>query len=137
MCLVVNMDVKAKKTNAEGFCVAWKVIRKVENRQWYKSAVSGETLPNYQYVLGENVSNRLSKKDPWEVNEINKGFHCFLYRSDARKLIKNIHTPKDAKVIQVFYKPEDVIAYGFRWGSSVDKCVAVMKLTVKDLSHCR
>ena len=134
MCLILKDDYKVKKSNKEEYCIGWKVINK-DNTQWFKSVGFMVPTPNHKYIIGENISNREYKDlSTFECcsRVIEKGFHIFLYRKDARAE----HYRLDSnKIIKVFYKPEDIVAYGVWEMINSSPCVVTMKLTVKDLRH--
>ena len=121
MCLRVDKSVKAKKPNSLGYCVGWKLMTKFHNAIYSCG----------DYKLGLNTSNRQNKshgcdtglnddqihyKQEMHRNLVAKGYHLFLKRDDARYL-KKISILEDELeegliIVKVYYKPEDVVAYG-------------------------
>ena len=134
MCLIIDKKIKAKKPNKDGFCIGWKLLQ--------DNTVS--PYRGYRYKKGMNVATLGHEPDPNE--EIHYGFHLWTTRSSARVSLKdwNIisNTNTNFKIIKVYYKPEDVIAYGkysqpnhFKENSPAEwfRCVAVKRLTVRSL----
>ena len=128
MCLEIVKNAKAKKPNADGYCIGWKVVD-TDNGAPYHWVHGG-----YLYKEGKNVSDRLSKDiQSWEHKNINHGFHVYGSRKSARlgkiryyALAQHCPHPK-TKIIKVYFKPEDVIAYG------TENEIAVIKLTINSL----
>ena len=123
MCMHINESIKAKKTR-DGWLTAYKVVEGLSNLS--------PCLSSHRYTIGENISDRtkttLSKK---EKGVVIKGFHLFTNKVAARKWMSGTGT----KTIQVFYKPEDVVAYGYTiFNNKSLSTVVVTKLTVKSLN---
>ena len=139
MCLSLGMKkVRVKKPNKDGFCIGWKIVQ-LNNFAPFKSY--------FQYKLGENEA--VLGKEYFPTLEIRYGFHFFTTRYAARVDIlgwKAIGEGGKHKIIKVYYKPEDVIAYGsfsennyLKAGHPVEwfDCVCVKKLTVRSLEPVR
>lgn len=143
MCLKVYKKIRNNHHKENGYCVAYKVIRKDNFSIFYQK----ET---FQYHIGENVpkvtiffKSHLNRK--YNVgDDVDDGLHLFLDKSMAKGLIlwnekHSYNCPENMKVIKVFYKPEDVIAYGvsntyfYFSDNEVEKSVVVRKLTIKSL----
>ena len=153
MSLIISKDIKnPNKPNADGVYVGYKVIR--TNNEPY-------CMPYPAYNIGENISNRedelkkLTKKDlkgkVWEkvagtniykyeslTNVVDYGYHICLTKEDAIRILDYMRineTDKinSVKVIEVFYKEEDIIACGTWILSGEVKCVASNKVTVNSL----
>lgn len=138
MCLVVNKAVRNNHHKENGYCVAYKVIR-LNNSTLFSQ------INKFLYKVGENTpsepSYNFNKKYYYE-DRVDYGLHLFLDKSIAKKLILyNEMTvqnhPENMKMIKVYYKPEDVIAYGksntITFGFDIEKSVVVRKLTIKSL----
>ena len=121
MCLQVNFKIQNnRKPNKDGFLVGYKKIT-TSNSNVYSSARATE------YKVGENISSRKFKDlTPYEEYTVCEGFHISL-----SPLMNSVSV---YKVITVYYKPEDVVAYGTFCGS---RCVVVTKMTIKSLRETR
>ena len=114
MCMVVNKTIKPNKVNAEGYCVGWKVLTSDNKSPFsagcgyqYKLEENVSSRPTTGYIRGEKVLDLFTRKN--YIHRIWEGFHLSLTRKDARKIFRK---PQGRKVIKVFYKPQDVVAYG-------------------------
>jgi len=145
MCLLVDKSIKPNKPDKDGFCIGWKIIK--ENN-------SALIQDGYFYNLGLNFSSLYYDADIGPnfsigYKRIYEGFHLFLNKNGARKLwnFRKKRYDKDyidnTKLIKVFYKPEDVVAYGkMEYSFSGDPInetpnVVVKKLTIKSLEGVR
>jgi len=140
MCLVVDKSIKPNKPNKDGFCIGWKIV---------KEDNSALIQDDWVYQLGENLSSRCYHSiDGREEITVYEGFHLFLNKNGARKLweYRKKRYDKDytsKKLIKVFYKPEDVVAYGKMaysfLGDPINETpnVVVDKLTIKSLEKVK
>jgi hypothetical protein len=118
-----------------GYCKGYKVIRNDNHSLYF----------DHLFTTGENISNRTCKcatkecRDCKDINDgfVAKGFHLFTSIDKANKFQETCVYVKPEpehfvgqKIIEVFYKPEDIISYGLV-GS--DLGVVVMKMEVKSL----
>ena len=128
MCMCIkkinglNPESKKSKLVAD-FRKGYKVICK-ENKA---------ILQNYQYKIGENISSRHDNKyleEELNKEEIIEGFHIFLELKDALRYCGFISFEK---VIEVFYKDENVVSYGYTPLNKLEKAATVVstKLIVK------
>ena len=128
MCLKINYNIKASRVNKDGYCVGYKVVEVEQDglKSYYKG---------FKYCIGDFVSNRKSAQLEYnEVYEINLGFHLFTTRNEARRF----KTGKFAtRMIRVFYKPEDAVAYGFFLNRGCYESVVVHKMTISSLKAIR
>jgi len=140
MCLRVNKKVRNNHHKENGYCVAYKVI-------FHDNTTLFARCDDFVYTIGENVPYRLYELDykrslfqRFNDETVYFGLHLFLDKCIAKKLVSrhNDTDSKNAKMIKVYYKPEDVIAYGksntftsFDVGG--EKSVVVRKLTIKSL----
>lgn len=127
------------KPDKDGFCKAFKVIydREVPHYTEYAKEYcnffkNNCSLFDYSFVyqVGINIANHREdyNKDPKELDIIREGLHLILNLNDALSWVKMSYQ----KVIEVYYKPEDVVAYGFLQGTKTQG-VVVKQLVVKDL----
>ena len=141
MCLVVNKTVRNNHHKENGYCVAYKVIRLDNSTLFVRSY-------DFLYKVGENIpcepSYIFNKKYCYaeRVERVEYGLHLFLDKSIAKGLISYFertyllqNAAENMKIIKVYYKPEDVIAYGFSntYRGEREKSVVVRKLTIKSL----
>jgi hypothetical protein len=144
MCLKIDKSVKLKKPNKDGFCIGWKLVRE-DNSALIQSS--------YKYEVGLNFSDRIEypelEDEEKAFNSVDYGFHLFLQKNGAKKLLEyriNRYGKDDyknkCKLIKVFYKPKDVVAYGTMEYNSfaedeLNKVhnVVVNKLTIKSLKR--
>ena len=136
MCLKVNKKVRNNHHKEDGYCVAYKVIFHDNTTLFARCDdfvyTIGENVPYKQNEYGHNGSSMLFNNET-----VYFGLHLFLDKCIAKKLVSILNNaePKNAKMIKVYYKPEDVIAYGksntFRYDR--EKSVVVRKLTIKSL----
>ena len=127
------------KPDKEGFCKAYKVIynREIPHYTEYAKEYCNFYRDNcslldytFMYQVGINIAKHREDypKDPKELDIIREGIHCILLLKDAQDWIKTFY----AKVIEVYYNPEDVVAYGFLQGTKTQG-VVVKQLTIKTL----
>ena len=140
MCMKIT-DPRKLKVDKNGFCTGWKLVRKVDN-----SAPYHWVHRPYIYNEGENVCSRSVKINDYEarIGEVRTGFHIYQTRADARLGIKiyadcmtNKPTEKEmVKIIKVYFKPEDIVAYGLSQDILYRpaKSLVVTKLTIKSLA---
>ena len=120
MCMHVKDEAVNPKVLKNGFVLGYKILinndRNVSPCEYFK------------YVLGENISDRISKERfEYEKYGIVKGFHIFRNLKSAK-----IWLDMNEKIIKVYYKPEDVVAYGDTfYGLTKLPTVVTMKLTIK------
>lgn len=124
MCLEINKSVKLPKVNEEGYCVGYKLLLRGTNRASFRN--------DFIYRKGINVSDRPSKEltdEEKTLASISKGIHVFLNFKNTKDL--SIRYNGD-KIIEVYFKPEDVVATG-TFGAR--HCVVVLKVLVKSLKN--
>lgn len=146
MCLRKYKETRNNHHKEDGYCIAYKVIRKNN----FSIFCQKET---FIYHIGENIPDATFHPDIYafylnknyvEGERVDYGLHLFLDKSIAKGLIswneKHImNSSENMKIIKVYYKPEDVIAYGrsntFHSfdDKEVEKSVVVRKLTIKSL----
>jgi len=130
MCLFVE-KIKKPKVHKNGFCTAWKVITD-DNKSPFFNVISQYRVHSYQ--IGENIDKFYNGID------VDYGFHLLLKKGDAKILSKDKCFSRPVKAIKVFYKPEDVIAYGKSNVTILNNLphgVTVKKLTVKSLDEVK
>lgn len=143
MCLKIDKNIKPKKVNKDGFCVGWKLIN--ENN-------SAIIQSDWDYKEGLNVSDRIDYpelvKDENDFKRVDYGFHLFLDKKWAKKLYDyrvnryGYNSYKCCtKLVKVFYKPKDVVAYGTMNYTGIPEeeinnapNVVVRQLTIKSLT---
>ena len=138
MCLKVKR-VRKTRANSKGFRSAWKVVDQ-DNKSPFYWSIENEKV--HTYKIGENVDIHFNKEWLTKVS-ISTGLHLLLSKGGAKGLIKNtllglntlahLVAGNKYKVIQVFYKEEDVIGYGINDFGKPFPCVAVKKLTIQSL----
>ena len=127
------------KPDKDGLCKAYKVIYDRELPHYTEYAkeycnlwVNNCSLldPTFVYQLGLNVAKHREDypKNPKELDTIREGFHLILTLKDAQEWIKMNYQ----KIIEVFYKEEDVVSYGFLQGTKTQG-VIVKQLIVNNL----
>ena len=145
MLTVIKIDeAKIPVPDKDGYCRGYKITKQDSSSPYFE----------HVFAIGENVSNRtckcsdkkcpncrdLNPTDKKELPIVGKGFHLFPDFKKATKYIETCHRAPEPqyfhgyKIIEVFYKPEDVIAYGL---SGSDFAVAVMKLDVRSLEEIK
>ena len=121
-----------------GYCKGYKVIKTNNSSPYF----------DHLFKLGENVSSRKCKCGDKECKLcvdiksgfVSSGFHLFPALDKAIRYFASAIRPPEPqyfqgfKIIQVYYKPEDVVAYGLN-GS--DLGVVVMKLEIESLEGVR
>lgn len=146
MCLVINQSIKSKKPDKDGFCIGWKLIKKDNS----------SLIQDHFYKVGLNISNRNISIGCKEYSEEEKrsgkiyyGFHLFLNKRGAKRIAeyrKNRYEKHydPFKLIKIYYKPKDVIAYGTMeyTGDPNEEInetpnVVVNKLTIKSLERVK
>jgi hypothetical protein len=105
MCLAIDKKVRNNHHKENGYCVAYKIILRNNKPPCFMS---------YKYKVGINHA-KLDKREmalQGVYNPLLKfhGLHLILSLEEAKAYRYN-NCP-DTKIIKVFYKPEDVIAYG-------------------------
>lgn len=132
MCLIIK-KIRKPKVNKEGFCTAWKVVTEYNKSPF--NCIIGEKML-HTYKTGENIDKNYNGID------VNCGFHLFLKKRDAKELLEELEDDVDVvsahKIIKVFYKPEDALAYGeatvmHLLDGGFPNRVTVKKLTIKSL----
>ena len=146
MCLRVNKKVRNNHHKEDGYCVAYKVI-------FHDNTTLFARCDDFVYTIGENVPYKQNENghewslslNSFEGQIVYFGLHLFLDKRMAKKLVEHenrfgVGRGDDlCKMIKVYYKPEDVIAYGrsntFHSfdDNEVEKSVVVRKLTIKSL----
>jgi len=125
MCLKIDNTISLPKVDEDGYYKGYKVI--------YPNNYS--ILRGYLYQMGLNQSSRknvnlyTSEKN---YKLIDLGFHLFLNYKSAKILAS--YQKSGAKVIEVYFKQEDIVATG-KWSSY--RNVVVTKLLVKSLEEVR
>ena len=137
MCLIIDKKVRNNHHKEGGYCVGYKVLRS-DNRSPYQFATYG--------IGWKEATLRI---EPYPTYKVNYGLHIFLNKKEAILERSSPDSPDspDFKIIKVYYKPEDVIAYGTfdMWRLSLANVniitsvvnVAVKKLLVKSLKDIR
>lgn len=121
--MIINRRVKLPKVDKDGYYKGYKVVRS-NNRSIFEY---------FLYKIGENKSGRksITLNALEEVNKvIEKGFHLFLNKRDA---IFEKEGRWDYKIIEVFFKKENVVATGYWEKENTEENVVVTKLMVKSL----
>lgn len=134
-------DINIPKPDKNGYCKAFKVIYSREMPHYTEYAKEycnffkdNCSLFNYTFVyqVGVNIAKHKEEfpKEPKKQDLIREGLHLILTLKDAQEWIKMGYQ----KVIEVFYKPEDVVAYGFLQGTKTQG-VVVKQLTINTLKE--
>jgi len=128
MCLVINKKVRNNNHKEDGYCVGYKSIYKDSNESIYRDHI---------YRIGENKSDRgdntLTQSETLYLT-VHYGFHLFLHLRDAKDKTLGY---SQRKIIKVFYKPEDVVAYGNWEEERGSPNVVVTKVLVKSLNDIK
>ena len=140
MCLYADQKKKLPRVDAEGYCIGWKVVDS-DNTSPFKWVIP--RVHEYKIGLNVDLGFNSSKNETGSAcgYRVRSGFHICATRKDARQLAKNECFCKNPRAIQVFFKPEDVVATG---SSNVNlknkdgsvrspKGIVVTKLTIKSL----
>ena len=131
------------KPNKDGYCKAYKVIysREIPHLTEYAKEYCNFYRHNCDlrdytllYTIGPMIAEHKEDypKEPKKTDILREGFHLILTLKDAQEWIKTFY----AKVIEVYYKPEDVVAYGFLVGSKIQG-VVVKQMEVKSLEEVK
>jgi len=136
MCMHLKskeIDLKHGKIDKDGYLVGYKVLRASKDSICY----------SYDWEIGLNVSSRTKKsRTKYEKRDyvIYQGFHILLSKSSAKLFIKDFKDSlgdDNGHIIKVFYKPKDVVSYGYTNvvtpKQKLLKTVVVTKCTVKSL----
>ena len=135
MCMNISESRKIK-LNSEGYHIGWKIVT-YDNYAPYCWIHTG-----YLYKVGENTCCRDYPLTDAEkcLGEIRSGFHIYQTRQDARKGIKIYidccDSPSRVKIIKVYFKPEDIVAFGNVNLTDIHistKNLVIKKLTIKSL----
>ena len=153
MCLRVRQSVgeaakKSHKPDAEGFMVGWKLVTPKNEAIFYPKV-------GREYKVGDREEKFCRQPytfyvKPYKFNDeafIGAGIHLFANREHARwfRNYCKMYRPQfaGAKLIKVYYKLEDVLAYGCMnyTGSLTGKVdnldnVVVTKIRIKSLKAC-
>jgi hypothetical protein len=127
------------KPDKDGFLRAYKIIYDREEphiteyaKEYCNFWKNNCDLRDYTFVyqIGTNVfKNREAYSNEVNKNDIvREGFRLILTLKDANEWIKMNYQ----KAIEVYYRPEDVITYGFLQGTKTQG-VIVKQITVKSL----
>ena len=130
---------KITKADKEGFLKAYKVIYSRDvpyfteyAKEYCNTYKDNCSLLDYTFIyqLGLNVArhNEDYPINPREPDIIREGLHLMLTLKDAQEWIKMSYN----KIVEVYYKKEDVIAYGFLQGTKIQG-VIVKQLIIKSL----
>jgi len=135
MCMDLKngkIDKNHSKVNSDGYLVGYKVINDGDHSFVYSS---------HGWKEGLNRSNRrtitISKREK-EHGIILKGFHIFVTKKAAISYIGIGDAKRYNKTIKVYYKPTDIVSYGYTevLEKHLKKClktVVVTKCMVKSL----
>lgn len=129
MCLKIDNTVHNTRRKENGYCVAYKNVTKkiIHGREENLSPFNNK----HKYNIGVNIANvgsALLTEEEVSTCCIDHGFHLFLDYKVAKRIAKEYNN----KTIKVYYKPEDVRAYGI-WEDRPIRNVVVTKLLVKSL----
>lgn len=130
MCLLIDKKVRNNHHKEDGYCVGYKVLRDNNN-----SPYRGRS-----YSIGWQEA---FLKEEENLQEVRYGLHLFLNKKEAMMELKDwgiIWGSSNYKIIKVYYRIEDVIAYGtfdIMRTRGITKSVAVKKLLVKSLKDIR
>ena len=134
MCMLIKRSIQTKKPNKDGFYTGWKVVTKANFPIFFYQGYNiGENISSRSYCLSqyssELLSNQLTLKEIID-QKVDYGFHICLDRKDAR-LANQYSSTRRKKIIKVYYKREDVLAYGVWSDDKNVKQVVVDKMTIK------
>jgi len=119
MCLLKDKKVRNNHHKENGYCVAYKIINE-NNRAPF--------MRDFKYKVGENPANPAYKVGEIPVFQAHPsrdglrdfafyGLHLMLSLEETKDFVVSHFSDEftlfNAKIIKVYYKPEDVIAYGY------------------------
>jgi len=123
--MIISDTINLPEIDKDGYYKAYKVIEN-KNISLYN---------NFTYKIGWNQSSRKTKELTFdETYLVEKGFHLFLNKCDAINECGRLANEcgRLAKVIEVYFKRENVVATGF-WNIQYIKNVVVTKLLIRSL----